>query len=397
MMTFRSIATLLVVLTIREASAKFVPLRKLSTPTVFRSQSPPAAMPVPTADRVPVHDMALPVASYASLAAVTAGSLKLMSATMTAGLGWTPYALMAMCVGAPVTMLTAQLATAGGPGIARRMGGIPADKDLVKLAHDAAKAVGVQSPEHVFEIHRSELNAFAASGFGSKGTTVAVTSGLRQTLTSNELGAVLAHEMGHLRYRDVSRNMHVAIAISGLGGIYEAGRMLLDSSRREKKKGKQNGKDSDGGTSLGLALMGLGLGSQALAHGIQLAASRGAEFRADYAAAKAFGANAMISALKKIDTLSAHRPSDLRSSPEGRKLAFAMISDGASPKVSAHDSTWSSGGRNGGSWPSWLGRTWKKLTNLLRTHPPMDERIAALTEAAESGTVSWSNPRSTWW
>lgn len=395
MLPSRSIATLLIVLTLRDASANINPLRMPRAPSLLRSRSPPAVTPLSTVNQVPVQDLALPAASYASLAAVTAGSLKLMSATMTAG--WAPYVLMAMCVGLPVTTLSAQLAASGGSGVAQRMGGVPADAALTRLAHDAAKAVGVPSPEHVFEIHRSEPNAFAASGFGSKGTTVAVTSGLRQTLTRTELGAVLAHEMGHLRYRDVSRNMHVAIAISGLGGIYEAGRMLLDSSRRSKKKSKEKDKDSDGGASLGLALMGLGLGSQAMAHGIQLAASRSAELRADNAAAKAFGANAMISALKKIDSAAAHRPSDLRSSPEGRKLAFAMISDGSSSKVPVHKSMWSSAGRNGGSWPSGLGRVWKKLTSFLRTHPPMDERITALTKAAESGTVPWSDPRSSWW
>ena len=51
----------------------------------------------------------------------------------------------------------------------------------------------------------------------ARDATVAVTDGLTSILTDDELRAVLAHEMGHVRHDDVQRNMHVAIAAIGLG------------------------------------------------------------------------------------------------------------------------------------------------------------------------------------
>ena len=92
--------------------------------------------------------------------------------------------------------------------------------------------------------------------------------------------------MGHLRHHDVARNMHVAVAAAGLGGIYQAGRMLFDASlrpTRPRKKESKDDKDKDesvGGAGLGLALMAGGLGAQAVAHLAQLAASRGSELQA---------------------------------------------------------------------------------------------------------------------
>jgi len=150
-------------------------------------------------------------------------------------------------------------------------------------------------------------------------------------LSEVELKAVLAHEMGHLKHSDVVRNMHVSIAVAGLGGIYDAGRMLVNSAERERKKSrKKDDEDGDGGAGAGLILMGVGLASQGVAHGLRLAASRNAELRADHAAALAFGSEAMINALRKINDVAAVRPADLRNSEEGRKFAFAMISDGES-------------------------------------------------------------------
>merc|ERR1719163_2283303 len=144
--------------------------------------------------------------------------------------------------------------------------------------------------------------------------------------------------MGHLKHRDVARNMHLVIAIAGLGGIYEAGRMLLDIQARGGGSSSDSSDDDEGGGSgatLGLGLMALGLGSQGVAHLVQLAASRGAELEADRAAAEAFGAQSLISALAEIDKAAATAPADLRDDKEGRKLAFAMISDGPSPETAA--------------------------------------------------------------
>lgn len=333
-----------------------------------------------TTTALPASRHLLPVLSYAGLASVTAGALHLVQPFLT-GQG---VALVGGCVAVPAGFVLLQLLLMGGSGVAKHMGGVPADASLTALAHDAAAAVGVPPPCHVFEIARREPNAFAASGlFGSSQTTVAVTSGLRGALTTRELQAVLAHEMGHLRHNDVARNMHVAVAAAGLGGIYKAGRILLDASLRSDKKESKSEKDKNegGGAALGLALMAGGLGAQAVAHLAQLAASRGSELQADRAAAEAYGADALISALRKIDAAAARAPADLRASGAAAGLmAHAMISGGPSDSSSASAATATSGADGGVGFLGRLGR-------MLSTHPPTSARVQALENAAAAGLV----------
>jgi len=318
---------------------------------------------------MPTH-LALPMLSYTTLAGATAGTIKLL------GFAWQGIALTGFSVGLPVAMILSQLAMTGGKGVAESMGGKQTeDQHLKKLAHHAASAVGVAQPT-VFEIQSKEPNAFAASGLHGRDASVTVTTGLREILTDAELSAVLAHEMGHLRHRDVVRNMHVAAAAAGLGGIYEVGRSILESDRCSKKT-KKKSKDGEGsGAAVGLGLMAAGLATQATAHIVRLMASRSAELKADRAAAEAYGTQAMISALRKIDQQASRRPADLRHGKNAKAFTHAMISDGPTPVAAA-----SSGG--GGGVMRALGR----LGEALRTHPTLDKRVAALQQAEANGEV----------
>lgn len=272
--------------------------------------------------------------------------------------------VLALCVLAPTITTAVSAYMLGGKGVAESMGGEPAPTSIVSAARKAANAVGVEAPAHVYLLDKREPNAFAA-GLRSSDFTVAVTSGLVRLLDERELLAVLAHEMGHVAARDVARNMHVSIAAVGLGGVYEAGRWLSSGNKRRKND------DSDSKGSLGLMLMAAGVCTQSIAHLLQLGASRGAELRADRIAAEAFGADAMVSALHKIHK-HAHA-ADLRSSASGRKLAFAMISDGSSHQTSSSEP----------QAPGLLHR----LASLLRTHPPVESRVRALNDLAASGEV----------
>lgn len=310
--------------------------------------------------------LGLPLVSYAGLGAASVGALTLLNPYFQ--VAWHSYALVGACVGLPVASVVGQLAFLGGPGIAKAVGGEPGDARLVQLANEAADAVGVEHP-HVYMVPKNEPNAFAASGLFNDKPTVAVTAGLRSLLSEPELGAVLAHEMGHLRHKDVVRNMHVAAAVAGLGGIYELGRMLLESSRRSERRKRQK-KDDDSGSSvaIGLGLMAAGAASQAGAHLVRMAASRSAEFKADRAAAEVYGAESMVSALRKIEKASSSSPADLRGSTQAKAFAHMMISDGPST-------------------PSGKDSVWRKMGNALRTHPTVDKRVAALELAAEQGHV----------
>merc|ERR1719421_169715 len=97
----------------------------------------------------------------------------------------------------------------------------------------------------MYEVVSKEPNAFAASGFRGRDATVAITTGLREILSADELRAVLAHEMGHLRHRDVMRNVHIAAAAAGLGGIYQLGKSIMEEEERAERERKRRGTKRD--------------------------------------------------------------------------------------------------------------------------------------------------------
>ena len=312
---------------------------------------------------------ALPAASYATLGCVGLAAVRLVQPVV---LAWKGVQLLAGCIGLPMLRTLVPVLFMGGSGIFKRLGVTQAPSWITALAKDAADAVGVSPPAHVFLIPGTkEPNAFA-TGFTDNDMSVAVTQGLVDVLDKNEIRAVLAHEMGHLQHRDVQHNMHIAIAAAGLGSVYEAGHMLLDAGRR--KKGSKKRSEKGDGSGLAIALMTAGPGTQAMTHLLRLFASRSAELRADEAAAKAFGAQTLINALQKIHREGA-RYSDLRSNALGRQFAFAMISDGSlASSAPAHSApaAWMHRVRNG----------FDKVAGLLRTHPTLEERVSALNKAS---------------
>merc|ERR550514_822872 len=254
----------------------------------------------------------------------------------------------------------------GGERVAKMMGGHQADDSLTALCSGVAERAGLSPPAHVYEIPTPQLNAFAA-GFGRGDATVAVTSGIRSALSTRELEAVLAHEIGHIRHSDMSTNMHAAIAVAGLGGIYELGRMLMDSERYSERE--RNGDDEGGAASLALFLMVGGAATRMLAHLLQLSISRGAEYDADRVAAELCGADAMISALSKIEHRSTKAPRDQALAARGGAFAHAYISNGPSDQPKEELS-----GLHGA-----LG----KALRLWSTHPSTADRIAALQRMDE--------------
>jgi Zn-dependent protease with chaperone function len=365
------------------SSARTPHPKAYATPTTKTLSAAPAERHGPRFRLPSLHGML----SWTGLAATTAGAMRVVYPLM----AWQGVALVGACIAYPVATLGGQILFYGGEGVAKSMGGKPADARLVSMANAAAEAVGVPPPAHVYLIDRSEPNAFAA-GMGHKDSTVAVTSGLEHMLTANELKAVLAHEMGHLRHHDVSKNMQIAVATAGIGGVYQAGRYMFDiSGREDSSRSKKEDKDGGSLAGVGLGLMAAGMGTQAVAHLLRLGASRNAELKADRAAAEAFGADNLISALHKINS-GAARHSDLRSSPEGKRLAFAMISDGPSEPDSSVAAAPSSTATKEKGQKGIL----KRMGNALRTHPPTDERVAALEMAVERGLVPRDAPDGGW-
>merc|ERR1712167_354167 len=137
---------------------------------------------------------------------------------------------------------------------------------------------------------------------GTKASVVAVTTGLLDLLTPQELRAVLAHEIGHVRNRDMARSLGAGCMVAGLGFAMTIGDMLMQGERRDRRRKSKDDKKDDGGLgSLGLILYASGAITQAMGTILRMMHSRTAEYAAD-AFAKSIGAGAdLASALEKLE------------------------------------------------------------------------------------------------
>jgi heat shock protein HtpX len=100
-----------------------------------------------------------------------------------------------------------------------------------------AIAAGIPKPK-IYIVPSSELNAFA-TGKDPQHASIAVTSGLLQVMNRQELEGVIAHEMSHIRNKDIEFMTLVAVLV-GLAGILS--HMILRTywwggSRRERDRG----------------------------------------------------------------------------------------------------------------------------------------------------------------
>ncbi|MBI2430910.1 MAG: zinc metalloprotease HtpX [Candidatus Levybacteria bacterium] len=206
---------------------------------------------------------------------------------------------------------------------------------LYRSVENLAKKMQIPVPR-VYMTPANQANAFA-TGRDPSHASIAVTSGIMDILTPEELEAVLAHELSHVKNRDIliaSIAAVLASAISFLANMSFYGGF----GRRDE--------DNRGSGALGLVLALLVPIAASL---IQLAISREREFEADESGAKTMGT--------------------------GKPLAKALISIHASAKHAplATNPAFSSlyisnplGGRGG------------NLLNLFSTHPPVEERVKRL-------------------
>ena len=210
---------------------------------------------------------------------------------------------------------------------------------LVDTVRRQAKQAGIGMPE-VAIYDAPDINAFA-TGMKRNAALVAVSSGLLQAMDRNEAEAVLGHEITHVANGDMVTltliqgvvNTFVIVLSRVIG--YVVDRLILKNEREEVGMGFFV-------TSL-VAQIVLGI----LASMIVMWFSRSREFRADAGGARLAGREKMIAALQALKR--AHEPPAL---PD-QVAAFGI-----------------SGGVGGG------------LKRLFMSHPPLDERIAALQARA---------------
>ena len=192
----------------------------------------------------------------------------------------------------------------------------------------------------------SQPNAFA-TGRNPNHAVVCATQGLLQSLPRDEVEAVMAHELMHVRPRDIligSVAAAIATAISFIANI-AMWASLFGGGRSDEDRNP-------------IALLAVALLAPIAASLMQMAVSRSREFEADRGAAELLGSGrSMANALRRIESLAMRTPMEVAPAQ-----AYAYIHNPLAE--------FEGGGRRRGGGPN--------LARLFSTHPPTADRIEAL-------------------
>ena len=202
--------------------------------------------------------------------------------------------------------------------------------EIVSIVRELAAADNLPMPK-LYYVETPIPNAFA-TGRSPKHAVVAVTTGITQILNRDELKAVLAHELGHVKNRDM---LVSAIAATVAGAITFLAEMAFWT-------GAIFGSDEEGGNIFGtLAMIIL---APLAATIIQLAISRSREFLADQHGARLVGSGKdLASALHKLENFKEAagpiKPSPIQEASAHLMFANMFSKAGLAGLFSTHPST----------------------------------------------------------
>lgn len=217
---------------------------------------------------------------------------------------------------------------------------------IYQIVERLCSKTGLPMPK-IYVIPTESPNAFA-TGRNPQHSSVAVTHGILGMLTDDEMEGVLAHELGHVKNRDI---LISSVAATVAGAITLVARMTYYAEIFGFGGGGRDRDREGGGVLSALAMMILAPIAAML---IQMAISRSREYEADATGAHFTGnPHALASALAKIDRYAHQIP--MVASPSTAHLYIIQ------PLL----------GMNFG--------------NLFSTHPPTAERIARLTGMRPEG------------
>jgi len=210
---------------------------------------------------------------------------------------------------------------------------VPPSHPLYQITERLVRRADLPMPK-VYLIPDSSPNAFA-TGRNPNHAAVAATEGILQTLSEHELEGVIAHELAHVKNRDI---LISSVAATIAAAIMMAARMaMFFGGSRDEREGGSNP----------IVLIGMMILAPIAATLIQFAISRSREFAADATGASIAGNPfGLAEALRKIDAVSKRVP--LEANPATAHMFIAKPFTG------------------GG------------LMSLFSTHPPMEARIRAL-------------------
>ncbi len=212
---------------------------------------------------------------------------------------------------------------------------------LYQIVERLAAKANIPVPK-IYLIPTDSPNAFA-TGRNPKHASVAVTRGILDLCNDEEIEGVLAHELGHVRNRDILTS---AVVATVAGAISMIANMVM-WAEMFGFGGGGGGRDREGGALSALAMM---IIAPFVAMLIQLAISRSREYEADATGARITGnPQALASALEKIDQWSKRVP--MKVSPSMAHMFICQPLTGR-----------------------------QMFANLFSTHPPIQKRIQRLLD-----------------
>ncbi|MGV0981242.1 MAG: zinc metalloprotease HtpX [Polynucleobacter sp.] len=213
---------------------------------------------------------------------------------------------------------------------------------LYALVQELANKAGLPMPK-VFLIDEDAPNAFA-TGRNPEHASVAATTGILRILSSRELRGVMAHELAHVKHRDI---LISTLAATMAGAISALANLAMFAG----------GRNSEGRQGNPLASLLVMILAPLAASLIQMSISRAREYEADRGGAEiSADPEALAQALQKIHAYSQGVPFQaIERHPETAQMMII--------------NPLTAGG----------------LSQLFSTHPPMEERVARLTSMAKNG------------
>ncbi|HEX8434762.1 zinc metalloprotease HtpX [Archangium sp.] len=222
---------------------------------------------------------------------------------------------------------------------------------LHRMVEELSQRAGIPKPR-VFMMHEPQPNAFA-TGRNPEHGVVAVTTGILQVLDERELRGVLAHELAHIKNRDILLSTIAAAVASAVTYMAHAvgfmGSMFM-------------GRDEDGDEGLSpLQTLALALVAPIAATLIQMGISRSREYLADQSGGELSGdPEALARALEKLEAGAMALPVEAR--PATASLFIVSPFAGM-----------------------------QSILSLFSTHPRTEERVRRLREQAmQMSTRGWS-------
>ena len=210
--------------------------------------------------------------------------------------------------------------------------------ELHQMIASLASRAGLPMPR-VYIIQKDTPNAFA-TGRNPDHAAVAVTTGLMQILKKDELEGVMAHELAHVKNRDILISTIAATMAGAISYMASMAQWAMIFG------GGRSNDDNGGGGFIGnLAMMILAPLGASL---IQMAISRSREYQADATGASICGhPRSLASALQQLENLNRRHP--MKVNPATAQMYIVNPLSGGS------------------------------LAGLFSTHPPIQERIRRLT------------------